>query len=518
MDEKRTGNNTDRQRVLIADDSEMNCMLLEEMLGDKFSVTTVENGRRAIDVLSDSASDISLLLLDLNMPEVDGFEVLACMNQYRWIDEVPVIVISAETDPAAIHRAYDLGVTDFISRPFDVAIVRRRVENALLLSANLRRLTSIVTDQIYENQKNSQLMISILSHIVEFRNGESGLHVIHINVITEMILRQFQKNGNPYNMTQEDISRIAMASALHDIGKLSVPDEILNKPGRLTDEEFAVMKNHSMAGAQMLDELPSAQRNDPLTVTAYEICRWHHERYDGRGYPDGLVGDEIPIAAQVVALADVYDALTSERCYKKAIPHEKAVAMILEGQCGAFNPRLLDCLREVQDSLREAVGANAQHAQEIARERTITEQLQSYDLTHAGRSLQQLEFERQRFRFFADSSDQLGFTYTTFPSMVTFSRSCARWLGVDETIIEPMKDENFLRRIAPEELDVLKKKIRAATSAQPDFQMELTMQGAERTERFTAAFRTLWAFNDDKNCLGIVGRVLSAEPAPGREI
>ena len=315
-----------RQKILIADDSAMNRDLLATILEDEYDIVQAEDGVKAVDYLQKHAEEIALVLLDLVMPQMDGFEVLAYMNKERWIDYIPVIIISAEDSPAYIKRGYDLGVTDFIGKPFDVNMVRRRSANAILLGAKQRRMTSIVSNQIYEKEKSSKLMISILSHIVEFRNGESGLHVLHIQVITDMLLRHLvQKENNPYTISQEEIGLISTASALHDIGKITIPDEILNKPGRLTAEEFTVMKGHSMAGANMLEQLPFEQKDEPLVKTAYEICRWHHERYDGGGYPDGLKGEEIPVSAQAVSLADVYDALTSERCYKAAYSHEKAI-------------------------------------------------------------------------------------------------------------------------------------------------------------------------------------------------
>ena len=271
-----------RKKILIADDSEMNRDLLAAILEDEYDIVQANDGVKAVDYLQKHAEELSLVLLDLVMPQMDGFEVLAYMNKEHWIDYIPVIIISAEDSPAYIKRGYDLGVTDFIGKPFDGNMVRRRSANAILLGAKQRRMTRIVTDQIYEREKSSKLMVSILSHIVEFRNGESGLHVLHIQVITDMLLRHLvQKEQNPYAISKEQIGLISTASALHDIGKITIPDEILNKPGRLTAEEFAVMKGHSMAGANMLDQLPFEQKEEPLVKTAYEICRWHHERYDG---------------------------------------------------------------------------------------------------------------------------------------------------------------------------------------------------------------------------------------------
>ena len=349
----------EKQKILIVDDSEMNRSLLADILEEQYDVVEAENGVEAISLLSRQRADFSLLLLDIMMPEMDGFEVLAYINKYHWNDTFAVIMISADDSPANIKRAYDLGAFDYISRPFDSTIVQRRISNTMFLYARQQRLEKIIAEQFHEQEKNNKLMISILSHIVEFRNGESGLHILHVNTITKYLLKQLVRRTEQYPLSKADISLISTASALHDIGKIAISDTILNKPGRLTAEEFEVMKTHSMVGANMLLELPVEQQEAPLVKVASEICRWHHERYDGNGYPDGLKGDEIPIAAQVVALADVYDALTSERCYKKAYSHKEALNMILEGQCGAFNPTLLLCLQEIADTLESELTDNS---------------------------------------------------------------------------------------------------------------------------------------------------------------
>lgn len=333
---------SEKERILIADDSAMNRAILTEMLGDGYEILEAEDGRQAVSILQTDAS-VDLLLLDIMMPNMDGFDVLTMMNKYHWIDEIPVIMISAENASSFVERAYDLGATDYISRPFDMAVVRRRVINTLMLYAKQKRLVRLVAEQVYEKEKSSSTMINILSHIVEFRNAESGLHVLHIQTATDILLRTLVQKTDKYGLTAADIFLISTASALHDIGKINIPESILNKPGKLTKEEFETMKTHTTIGADILDKLPFQQESE-LVKVAYSICRWHHERWDGRGYPDGLKGDEIPIAAQVVALADVYDALTSERCYKKAFDHDTAVQMILNGECGQFNPLLLECL------------------------------------------------------------------------------------------------------------------------------------------------------------------------------
>lgn len=340
-----------KQQILIVDDSEINREILKEILKEDYRILEAANGEECLEQLERYGTGISLVLLDIVMPEMDGFEVLAAMNQNHWIEDIPVIMISSEDSDSYIRRAYEMGVSDYISCPFDAKIVYQRVLNMIKLYAKQRRLIRLVTRQIYEKERNNRMLIGILSQIVEFRNGESGLHVIHINLITQLLLEQLVKKTGKYQLSWEDRLLIATASALHDIGKIGIDEKILNKPGKLTKEEFEIMKTHTLIGAQMLDNL-DMYRNEKLLKLAYEICHWHHERYDGKGYPDGLVGEEIPISAQVVSLADVYDALVSERVYKKAFSHEKALEMIRNGECGTFNPLLLQCMTEAQDKLK----------------------------------------------------------------------------------------------------------------------------------------------------------------------
>ena len=340
-----------KQQVLIVDDAILNRELLSEMLGNDFRILEASNGAECIEKLKEYGAGISIVLLDMVMPVMDGYEVLDYMNKNHWIDDIPVIVISGEDSESYVRKAYEMGVSDYISRPFDVKVVYQRVINTIKLYAKQRRLIRMVTDQIYRRENNNKILISILSHIVEFRNGESGSHVIHINKLTDMLLKELVGITDRYDITGDDIELIATASAIHDIGKIGIDDAILNKPGRLTDEEFEVMKTHTVIGARMLDDL-DAYKGEKLLETAWQICRWHHERYDGNGYPDGLKGDDIPISAQVVSVADVYDALTSDRVYKRAFSHEKAMQMILDGECGQFNPVLLQCLVNIQDRIK----------------------------------------------------------------------------------------------------------------------------------------------------------------------
>lgn len=342
-------------QLLVVDDSEMNREILKEILGKEYRILEACDGEEALKMLEQYGTEISLVLLDIIMPKMDGFEVLAYMNRDKWIEDIPVIMISSEGSESYIRRAYELGASDYISRPFDTKVVYQRVINMIKLYAKQRRLIHLVTDQIYEKEKNNRMMTGILSQIVEFRNGESGLHVLHINILTQLLLEKLMRKSENYDLSWSQQHMIATASALHDIGKIGIDEKILNKPGKLTKEEFEAMKQHTIIGARMLDRL-EMYHDEEMMKYAYEICRWHHERYDGKGYPDGLKGEEIPISAQVVSLADVYDALVSDRVYKKAYSHEKAMEMILNGECGMFNPLLLECLVEIQDKVRKELG------------------------------------------------------------------------------------------------------------------------------------------------------------------
>lgn len=348
----RPENLREKQRILIVDDSEMNRVILAEILQDEYEIIEATNGEECLRLLEEYGTGLALILLDIVMPGMDGFAVLDYMNRNQWMEEVPVIMISSEDSTAFVRRAYEQGVSDYISRPFDAKVVYQRVFNTIKLYAKQRRLVSLVTEQVYEKEKNNQMMISILSQIMEFRNGESGLHVHHINVLTSMLLERLVQKTDHYHLSWSDQLMITTASALHDIGKMGIDENILNKPGRLTKEEFEEMKKHTLIGASMLKSLELYQ-DEKLVQIAYQICRWHHERYDGKGYPDGLKGEEIPISAQVVSIADVYDALTSERVYKPAYTHEKAIEMILNGECGAFSPLMLECLLDLKDVIRE---------------------------------------------------------------------------------------------------------------------------------------------------------------------
>lgn len=347
-----------KPQVLIIDDSEMNRELLKEMLHDRYEILEAADGEEGLALLYELGTKISLVLLDVVMPKVGGFDVLAVMQRERWLDDIPVMMISAEDSPAFIQKAYDMGASDYITRPFNLNVVRQRSENITKLYAKQRRLLSLVTSQIQEKERNNHIIISILSEVVGLKNGESRQHILNVSRITELLLSRVMQRTSRYHLTWQDEALITNAAALHDIGKIGIDETILNKPGKLTKEEFDIMKTHTLIGAKMIENL-EAYKKEPLIKVTYAICRWHHERWDGRGYPDGLTGDAIPISAQIVSLADVYDALTSKRVYKDAFAHEKAIQMILDGECGLFNPLLLDCLTDIKDRLKEELQKTA---------------------------------------------------------------------------------------------------------------------------------------------------------------
>lgn len=498
-----------KQKILIVDDSEMNRSILADMLGEEYEIVEAVDGSEAVARLNLDSTDISLMLLDIVMPNMDGFEVLKVMNKRDWIKDIPVIMISAENSYSYVEQAYELGVTDFINRPFDGMVVHRRVINTIMLYAKQKKLTELVADQIYEKEKSNSLMISILSHIVEFRNGESGLHVLHINMLTEILLNRLIKKTDKYNLKRSDIYLISTASALHDVGKIAIPDEILNKPGKFTKEEFEIMKTHTTAGAEMLDSIPY-YKEEALTKMAYQICRWHHERYDGRGYPDGLKGEEIPISAQIVALADVYDALTSVRVYKPAYTHEQALDMIANGECGTFNPLLLECLLEEGENIREQLRANSIKQESSRNIQSIAESLLEYEeISASERTLKLLEQERTKNQFFASLSQDIQFEYTREPSMFTLlSGTGARMLGIDEIVMNPLEDKKVKRISNQKMLDELQKLIKESKPSSPIVQCdgEIAINGEWCWSRVIC--RSMWTSEENPVMTGCIGKIV----------
>ena len=506
----------EKQKILIVDDSEMNRAILTGILDDGYDFLEAENGLQALDVLR-AHRDISLVLLDIVMPELDGFGVLSVMGEQHWIDQTPVIMISAESDSMLVERAYQLGATDYISRPFDKSVVRRRVINTLMLYGKQKHLMRMITEQVYRREKSNRLMTGILSHIVEFRNAESGPHVQHIQTVSELLLRQLARKTDRYTLTEDDIALISTASALHDIGKISIPDSILNKPGKLTAEEFEVVKTHAAVGASILQNLPMTQ-DEPLIQVAYQICRWHHERYDGHGYPDGLVGDQIPITAQVVSLADVYDALTGERCYKKAYPHETAVRMIQNGECGVFNPLLIECLLDIQDQLQREIGTPPEARNfSLAAQRISDHMVLEDDLPFENNLQYRLAYEREKQTFFAPFAGGLQFDYNIQQDKASVSDYTADPVCENRTFTA----DALLRlyAVSPEDSSRLRDAAKQTTPESPDASISATVTVRGEKTLCRIAIRTLWSRESIRRMIGVVGYVIpigtdhSAAPA-----
>ena len=492
-----------KQKILIADDSEMNRELLAAILEEEYDIIQANDGVQAVDCLQRHAEEISLLLLDIVMPHMDGFEVLSYMNKEHWIDSIPVVIISSENSPIYIKRGYDLGATDFIEKPFDANMVLRRSANAILLGAKQRRMTSIVSNQIYEREKSCKLMINILSHIVEFRNGESGLHVLHIQTITEMLLRQLvQKENNRYALSKEQIRMITTASALHDIGKISIPDEILNKPGRLTDEEFQIMKTHSELGAAIIKDMDFLQ-DHPLVHTAWEISRWHHERWDGKGYPDGLKGEEIPISAQVVSIVDVYDALTSERCYKKAFDHDTAIQMILDGQCGQFNPILLKCLKELSIQLSKMSGKETddnKHYYEI--QRLSNEILSDKFLPNQMYSQNLIKVMQEKIDFFKSNSGKNSIDYNAMSGQLMILNEKQQILCQRNASKFDLFREFGVSEEDSQQIQVL---LHQTSVQNKEFSVQIKAKVENKRQMYKLKLHTLWSSLKKDEYIGIIG-------------
>ena len=348
------------KKILVVDDVEVNRMVLNSLFCQDYEVIEAENGKVALDLIEEYGEELSIVLLDLVMPVMDGFEVMQEMNRTGIINTVPVVMITGENDDTKMLTGYGLGVADLVNKPFNPDIIIKRVNNVIALYAHKQELEQKLKEQkerlelqSLKLRKANQFVIDALSSTVEFRSMETGEHIKRVRIITRTLLENIA--GEEYPLTPEDIETISNASAVHDIGKIAIPDSILLKPGPLTNEEFDIMKTHTIRGCEILDNvkyppMDSDDDNNYFTY-CYEICRHHHERWDGRGYPDGLVGDEISIWAQATSLADVYDALTSKRVYKDAYTHAEAIRMITNGECGAFNPKLLECFVQVQDSL-----------------------------------------------------------------------------------------------------------------------------------------------------------------------
>ena len=490
-----------RQTILIVDDAEFNRDILKEILGENYNYLEAENGNQAIQMIGDNL-EIDLMLLDINMPQMNGFEVLAIMKRSRCLEETPVIMISSEESVDTMRKAYELGITDYITRPFDSVIVKKRVQNTLGLYMKQKHLINVVYDQVYEKEENNNIMIRILSNVLGSRNSESREHILHIKTATEMMLRQLVKITDAYPMTEADISLITTASSLHDIGKIRISEEILNKPGRLTDEEFKIMKTHSELGADMIRDMHFPKDNS-LVRAAWEICRWHHERWDGKGYPDGLKGEEIPISAQVVSIVDVYDALTSERCYKKAFDHDTAIQMILDGQCGQFNPILLKCLKELSfqfsNMFDKEMDENSYH-HEVRR--LSNEILSDRSLPSQNYSQSVVKVMQEKIDFFKSNSGKNSIDYNAVSGQLTI-------LNGEHQILCQRDNPNFnlFKEFGVNEEDVqcIRVLLHQTSVQNKEISVQIKAKVENDSQMYKLKLHTLWSPLKKDGYIGIVG-------------
>ena len=494
-----------KAKIMIVDDAEMNREILMVILGDEYEYVQAENGRQAIHILQQDMN-IDLMLLDINMPEMNGFQVLDRMNTFHWINDIPVIMISSEEKKDVIERAYILGAEDYIRRPFDAFIVRRRVQNILNLYANQKRLMQMVADQIYEKEENNNLMIGILSHVVEFRNSESGEHILHIRTATELLLRRLVQKTDEYHLSESDIVMITTASALHDIGKISIPESILNKPGKLTPEEFKIMKTHTTIGSDMIRQM-TTKPEKPMLHVAWQVCRWHHERWDGHGYPDGLIGEQIPISAQVDGMADVYTALTSKRCYKDAYDHETALDMILAGECGAFNPLLLKCLQDIAPRLRMDAQYDAEDSlYRSEADRLTTEIMNKTEIPSSERSQHMLESMQERMNFFASLKGGIQFDYDSVSRLVNVTN----WNEPPQYryTVKNVADTNCFTCLSQKNFHRLKDALDATTPENREFSMSIMMPKGNEYEWCDLRVHSLWSDLSPEHYIGAVGQLI----------
>jgi len=499
----------EKLRILVADDNEINRLLITSMLEEECEIVEAHDGEETLFLMQKYHGDIDLLLLDLVMPEMDGIEVLKKMNMYGWIKYIPVIVISAESSASYTRKAFELGAEDYISRPFDPVTVSHRIKKAIGLHAEKNNLIDALTKEFNDKERQNDMMITLLSHIVEQRNGESGVHVVHIKVITEFLLKELLRRTDKYKISEDDISVICNASSFHDIGKTVIPENILNKPAKLTAGEFEIMKTHAVLGYEMLKTAKDFEK-EPLFVYAQNICHYHHERWDGRGYPDGLKGDEIPIEAQIVSVADVYDALTSERCYKSAFSHEEAKRMIVEGECGTFNPLIIDCFNAISEDLQKTLAQENKPQEintgEIYNKHTLSRISKSN--TDVSRNIRISRAEAQKYETFLEFTSEAWFEYYTKPEAITFNESGAKLFDLPKQIISPSKNKEFLENCGiglTECLSTCAECQENATSIEKEF----VSPDGKKYKLKLKVFRVAFDSQDDTVVGYIIGKIVS---------
>jgi len=359
-----------KHKILIVDDSAFNRQVLCNILGNEYELIEAENGKEALEIIEERRKEISAMLLDIVMPEIDGVTLLKLLNDKNYMEQFPVLVVSGEQSLNLVAECFDYGISDFIRKPVNTDFILQRVRKLVELYHQKNNFKELVEKQtralkgqykLLQQQaaalkdKNDKIT-DLLGAVVEYRNMENGAHVKRVKAFTKILAIRMMEDYPEYELTTEKIKRIASASVLHDVGKVMIPDSILLKPGKLTEEEFEYVKSHSIRGYDIVNEFADVW-DEEYAKCCSEITRWHHERDDGNGYPDGLKGEEIPISAQVVSLADCLDSLISETVYKGALPFDEAYNKILQGDCGVFSYKLLECFRQVREELEECAAS-----------------------------------------------------------------------------------------------------------------------------------------------------------------
>lgn len=492
-----------KSNIIVADSVEDVRNHIVGLLKNDHNVIDTRDGEEVVNLLHEESNLIDLLIIGSEIDKIDGFELLEIINRNDWIKNFPVVVIVKNNNNNELDRAFDLGATDFIASPFYKNTVLKRVANSIALFKEKKRIINIVEGEVFEREKNNNKLIEIFGHIVEFCNKDSGMHIFHMQAMTRVILKHINELTDKYYLTDSDIMTMSTAAALHDIGKINISKEILNKPGKLTDDEFEQVKMHTIIGADMIKGL--RQYDDgpkSLVAIAYNICRYHHERYDGGGYPDGLVGGEIPLCAQAVAVAEVYDALVSKRCYKPAYSHEKAVSMILNGECGAFSPLMMQCLYEVKDELR-AIFLDSDNY--MPNKKKINIDLDS-DNTQLSTITADISADIwKKISFFTSDINEIQFVYDAAKRNVNINPWGSDYLKTNGFISDPnLKEQSFLGKSM---ISKLRHMLLSTTPQKPNIRIDFEKKINDKTHKLRIIAKSLWSEDGAENYIGAMGRI-----------
>lgn len=474
--------------ILIADKNIDNKSQLENLLGQSYDYLFASNVNEVIEKFKNE-QDIDLLILNTEKIDSDELRVLNYLNETNLINKLPIMLIVQYGNNALIEKAYSLGITDLILTPFNPNVVRHRVKNTIDLFNNQKKLINVVEKQIKEREETNDAMINIFSNVIELRNHESGAHTMHVQVITNLLLKELVKLTDKYKLSESDITLISSLAAMHDIGKITVPESILNKPGKLTDEEWVIMRNHTVSGYEILCN-SNIDQNSKFMKYAKEIVRHHHEKFDGRGYPDHLIGDEIPISAQVVSLADCYDALTSVRCYKKAYTHDEAVAMLLNKECGEFNPILIEAFKRIESELRADLDVGLDHSLKDVSSKDLTiEVLESSNIDYDKIKLES-ELDNIRRKFFDDSlNNNIWIEFDNLLHKFYYLDGYKRISRVFDTFDIKNSEYNILSEIDTKRF---LEKFKLVSKDNPSFELEVILNIDGRPKYHRLSCLTIW--------------------------